>query len=221
MKTSWGLTFGVSRRGVGLVLLALVAFAPAAPAAVIVDNSANTFSGHTGASQGLVQDFTPTVTGNIGSVTLYLYSTAGGSMVVNLYSGTASSSSAGSFVATLGTISAGTGGAVQYTLNNLGSLNQKLTSGTVYGIEISGTTTIGWEYTSSSTTASGSNGSFTGKSWGNGGGVTWTQGAAYTGLAVSEVPEPINVALAVFGLMFVGGGIGRHYLARKSVSHVV
>lgn len=31
----------------------------------------------------------------------------------------------------------------------------------------------------------------------------------------SPVPEPINYALAIFGLVFVGGGIGRCYLARK------
>jgi hypothetical protein len=28
------------------------------------------------------------------------------------------------------------------------------------------------------------------------------------------VPEPVNVALAVFGVLFVGGSIGRFYLVR-------
>jgi len=32
--------------------------------------------------------------------------------------------------------------------------------------------------------------------------------------AVSVVPEPITYALSIFGLVFVGGGVGRFYLAR-------
>ena len=35
---------------------------------------------------------------------------------------------------------------------------------------------------------------------------------------VTPVPEPINYALASFGLIFLGGGAGRFYLARRRSS---
>jgi hypothetical protein len=38
--------------------------------------------------------------------------------------------------------------------------------------------------------------------------VSWT-------LNITAVPEPVNCALAVFGLMFVGTGAARYYLARR------
>jgi len=39
-------------------------------------------------------------------------------------------------------------------------------------------------------------------------------GIAFDDVVITAVPEPINYALACFGLLFVGGSIGRFYLVR-------
>jgi hypothetical protein len=45
-----------------------------------------------------------------------------------------------------------------------------------------------------------------------GGGSSQTQQANFDNIAISGVPEPINVALACFGLGFVGVGVSRRFL---------
>jgi hypothetical protein len=46
----------------------------------------------------------------------------------------------------------------------------------------------------------------------NGPGLSFTD---FSITAVTAVPEPVNYALAGFGLLFVGGSAGRYYLARR------
>ena len=41
---------------------------------------------------------------------------------------------------------------------------------------------------------------------------------AFDNFAITAVPEPINYAMAGFGLIFVGGNAGRFYLRRKNIS---
>lgn len=172
--------------GIGVVLPALCACTPASHGAVIVDNTADSVGGHTVANQGLVQDFTPTIGGQISSLTLSLYSTAGGSVGVYLYSGTPSGASPGTLIGELGTLSVGTGGVQLLTLSGASLTTENLAANTVYGIQITGTTSIGWDWTSSSATANGSSGSITGYAWGNSGG-DYSKGVAYAELAVSVV----------------------------------
>ena len=40
-------------------------------------------------------------------------------------------------------------------------------------------------------------------------------GINFDTIAITAVPEPVNYALAGFGILFVGGSIGRFYLARR------
>jgi hypothetical protein len=47
------------------------------------------------------------------------------------------------------------------------------------------------------------------------GGQTVTVDISFGGTTIAPVPEPINCALAGFGLIFVGGSIGRFYLGRR------
>ena len=204
-------TLNLTGLGVGAALVAFCAFTPALRAdVVIVNNLANTVGSHTGAAQELVQDFTPTVGGQISSVTLQLDITTVGSIVVNLYSGAASATSAGTLVGALGTITATTtGDDQQFTLSGGSLAIHSLASGTVYGIEIAGTTTIGSGLHHQRQTATGSSGSFTGHAWGDGGsgGVTWTQGAAYTMMSVNVVPEvPMTGMVMGFGALAIAAG---------------
>jgi hypothetical protein len=47
------------------------------------------------------------------------------------------------------------------------------------------------------------------------GGQTVTVNIRFGGTTITPIPEPITYALAVFGLVFVGVGAGRFYLARR------
>jgi hypothetical protein len=207
--------FNLTISGAAAALLALCACAPASRASIIVDNTADASGGHTAGTQQIIQDFTPTINGKINLVTLNLYSTVGGSLNVYLYSGQATSTSDGTLVGQLGTLTLGTGGNQSLSLSGGSLTGFNLTSGTVYGIEFSINTSIGWQYTSSATTATGSNGSFDGHAWGDGGsgGVTWTQGAAYGIMAVDVVPEVPTTGLVMgFGVLAIAAG---HVLRRK------
>ncbi len=46
-------------------------------------------------------------------------------------------------------------------------------------------------------------------------GAATTGGAYFDNITLTAVPEPINCAMAVFGLVFVGGSVGRFYLGRR------
>ena len=210
--------FNLTGLGMGAALLALCACAPASRAAIIVDNTADTSGGHTGGTQQIIQDFTTTVSGKINLVTLNLSSTVGGSLNVFLYSGQATSTSAGTLVGQLGTLTLGTGGDQSLSLSGASLTGFNLTSGTVYGIKISVNPNIGWQFTTSATTAAGSNGSFDAHAWGDSGsgGVTWTQPSpgAYGIMAVSVVPEVPYTGLAMgIGALAIAAG---HTLRRKS-----
>lgn len=192
-------------------LLALCAFMPVAHASVvIVDNLGNTFSGHTAKAQLLAQGFSPTAGGQISSITLQLDFAATGSLVVNLYSANASGQPL-ALIGALGTITAtATGDNQHFTLTGGSLTSRSLAAGQNYDVVIAGTTSIGWDYTSSSAN-SGAGGAIVGKAWGDNGtsGVTWTQGAAYTGLELTTVPEPVTCALAGFGVIFIGVNVAR------------
>jgi hypothetical protein len=43
----------------------------------------------------------------------------------------------------------------------------------------------------------------------------------FSNFSITAVPEPVNFALAGFGLLFVGGSAGRFYLARRRASNVI
>jgi hypothetical protein len=47
------------------------------------------------------------------------------------------------------------------------------------------------------------------------GGQTVTVNISFGGTTITPVPEPINCALTGFGLIFVGGSIGRFFLGRR------
>src|ERR1035438_2891448 len=103
MKKNLGVTFGLSRWGVGAVLLALCAFTPLSRADVVIDNlSASDGTGtfatssrtDTGVAGEWEQVFTPAAGGTISSLTLELYSSRTGNGNVELYSVTGSGASA-------------------------------------------------------------------------------------------------------------------------------
>lgn len=133
-------------------------------------------------------------------------------MEVYLYSGTPSGTSPGTLVGPLGTLAVGTGGVQLLTLSGASLTTENLAANTVYGIQITGTTSIGWDWTSSSATANGSSGSITGFAWGNSSG-NYSQGVGYTELAVSVVPEvPMTGMFMGLGALVVVVG---HTLRRK------
>jgi hypothetical protein len=47
------------------------------------------------------------------------------------------------------------------------------------------------------------------------GGQTVTAVISFGDTTITPIPEPINCALAGFGLVFVGGSVGRYYLCRR------
>ncbi len=100
------------------------------------------------------------------------------------------------------------------TLSGASLTTENLAANTVYGIQITGTTSIGWDWTSSSATANGSSGSITGYAWGNSGG-DYSKGVAYAELAVSVVPEvPMTGMFMGLGALFI---VVSHRLRRKEV----
>jgi hypothetical protein len=92
------------------------------------------------------------------------------------------------------------------------------TSSPFVSFEPTGTPVTGSQERTYTATFSGLNGDNPNATWGlalwdttssgiDNGLVGWT-------LDITAVPEPVNVALAIFGVLFVGGSIGRFYLVR-------
>jgi hypothetical protein len=235
MNMKQGMTFLILRRdGVtvwpALCIFAVAGFLSVSSARAAVTQIANLAASSSGAAASAnyynAQGFKMSSTGGtISSLTLQLDNTSSSAVTYNVY--LYSASSAGVPTGSATTLATGlslSAGNNKQTLITLGS-NPNLTASSYYAIAVeSASGSFGWDYTTSSTqTGSGSFSGVSGLYYSSNGGSSWANTLSsgdYEMFNLQTVPEPINVALAVFGLVFVGGGIGRHYLARKSVSPI-
>ena len=214
MKKNLVALFGLSRWGVGAVALALCAFAPASRADVVVNNTGDATFTQLGGSE-FAQVFTMSGTsGNISSLTLDLYSTAGGTVNVDLY-GTSSGQPNGS-ATLLGTVTAGTSGGGQL-ISVSGLNNVLLTSGTQYAIALEYNSSVQWEYTLTGGVGSIYSSTDNGVSWGVYGG----SGSLQMNLQTTPVPEvPMTGIVMGFGALAIAvGGILRRKM-RTAVSSI-
>ena len=156
MKKNFGVVFGLPCWGMGAAVLALFAFTSASRATVIVNNlaDATVSSAETGWYYGQVFTMGSSSSGNLGTLTLDLYSGSTGSAVVYLYNASGGAPT-GSGVA-IGTVS-GTG---NQTIA-LGS-HPALAASTSYAIIIHDNVSsdVRWNYTANA--ASGGTGSLPG-----------------------------------------------------------
>jgi len=169
MKRNWRAFFGVPRLGVGAALLAFFAVTTVSRADIaIVNDLGDTITGEAGttARPYKAQDFSTTVSGQISSVILDLNFnaaavTAGSTLDVYIYNATGSGPTGSGSL--LGTITATTSGAHQYSVNGLQVYS--LTAGQDYAIAVdialAGSPTVAWEYAASgAANAPGAKGSF-------------------------------------------------------------
>jgi hypothetical protein len=193
MKTNLGMLLRLPRLGVGAALLALLAFSvSSAQASIIAEWTSGTLDTPlpTGVSSATPLSFNY----NTGTIESIIFT-------VNLTPSYTASGMTGlfSFVVSGGT------GSHTVTIN-----------GATYG---NGTNSnIAVTPTSGSISAGGSD-SFTINFSANAHGmnVDFTD-VQFDGTPLHVVPEPINYALAAFGLMFVGGSAGRFYLGRRRLA---
>jgi hypothetical protein len=211
MKENFGM-FGLPRWGVGAIVLTLCAFTPVSRADVVINNLGDSIAAHElNSGDPLAQVFTITASsaGDLSTLTLQLYSTAGGTANVYLYN-TSSDVPTGSAIATLGSVTAGTSGSQQVAVDaGGGSVNPyNLTAGT-YAIVL-GTGSLAWD--STITTASGSGSLPSDMLYYNG--TSWlSQDTAFGQMLLSTVPEvPMTGMVMGFGGLAIALG---HTLRRK------
>jgi len=153
-------------------------------------------SGDIGSSQNLNQYIQFTVTANSG----YVISLAGGSLTLNIASGTSGN---------------GVDWAIRSSVGNYASnIGAGSTTSTAFGSAVGTGTLTGTSYDNLASIT------FRIYAWDSKNGV----GNAADGfvdniimndtVSIQTVPEPINYAMALFGLVFVGGGVGRYYLGK-------
>ena len=193
-------------------------------AAVIFDSLGSTVNGSVGAGSGVWWGQSFVVDANNHTLTSVvldisgMYGGAGGNFFVSIYNATGVSSTPGSSLATL-IGSADPSSAGNYTYTPAGTLN--LAANTTYYVVAgvsSGSVTYIWNGSSSSPAT----GSTIGSSDSFDQGATWFVPDTSLTLAmqVNAVPEPVNMALGIFGVLLGGGQSFRWWNARRAkLSH--
>ena len=227
VKKYYGLFYGLSRLGVGAVLPALLAFTAACVLSVSSAQAGVTewdFTGSTYSGQG---PYTPPTSGSDFIPVSTSLAVSGNGHAANTGFLITSYSSTGSSTLT-------------FTLNSSSTVSLTgLTYSYNYANSGSVSPTIVWtlgSFTSSGTENNINNGTSSGSidltaaGSSNNSGTTFTLTGTQTGVtgvngnidfynfSITAVPEPVNYALAGFGLIFVGGSAGRFYLARRRVT---
>jgi hypothetical protein len=213
MKKNLGMFFGLSRCGVGAVLLGLCAFTPISRAAItFLDNTSDPNNGNTTTTYTYADVFTMGAAGYLNSLTLtlsgslssavYVYAATSGNPPTSSYNG------AGNALFSLGTVS----GSSPVIL----SLNDYLAAGT-YAIVLASSGSS-WSLTASGAATTQNGSSFGGLYYNNTG--TWapTAGIGQMNLVgVTAVPEvPMTGMVMGFGALAIA--LGRKF--RTAVSSI-
>jgi len=213
MKNNLGMFFGLSRWGVGAVVLALWAFAPVSSDALetIVNNTGSSSASYL--ANPFAQVFTMSGTsGNINNLTLELNVITTGSAEVDLYS--VSSGAPGSLLQNLGNVTAVITGNSQSIA--VGSVNQYLlAAGTQYAIVLQNPSSglIGWDNTSSA--VSGGTGTLGLAYFNNAGNWSTVPDNNYFQMNLMTTPVPeVSMTGAVMGFGALAIALG-HTLRRK------
>jgi hypothetical protein len=214
MKKNLGMFFGLSRCGVGAVLLGLCAFTPVSRAGVVIDNLGDGSNGGINGALAAAQVFTMSgSSGDINSLTLDLVASVGGSAEVDLYS--VSGSAPGSLIADFGTVSVASSGNIAVSLISY----PLLSSGTSYAIVLQpSSSSTSWEYTT--TASSGGSGSLGGLYYEVSGNWYQYTSGNYLQMSLSTTPVPeVPMTGMVMGFGALAIALGRRL--RKAVSSVV
>jgi hypothetical protein len=220
MKKNLGMTFGLSRWGVGAVLLALCAFTSASRADVIVDNTGNAHNpGDFVVGQPFGEVFTMSGTsGNLSSLTLVFDSSSTGSADVQVYNTSGGAPSTSLYDLGNITLSGNT-----LTTANFGS-SDLLTAGVEYAIVLQ-SSSMAWDYTLDSTGSTGPGGAGSGLAY-NFYASEWNQltpGNNYfqMNLLTTPVPEiPITGTLMGFGALAIAFGCTLRRKLHSAVSSI-
>ena len=215
MKRNLGMSFGLSRRCVGAVLLALCAFTPASRALnTIVDNSAQPQTVTAGTSVPQAQVFTmPGYSGTISSLTLVLGG-GGVSANVDLFNVSAGLPTGSGTI--IGTVNASSSGSDAVTLSG-GPYT--LSSGASYAIELQSS---GGSWDATTETGNTGDGSFGGLYYYNGSAWVLESGDyAQMSLQTSPVPEvPVTGSVMGMGALAIAVGSALRRKLRQTVSSV-
>jgi len=209
MKKNLGTFFGLSRCGVGAVLLGLCAFTPVSRADVIINNmppGETTLAPISGATVGQVFTMSsPNGSGTLSSLTLELYSTSGGIVNVDLYNAPSGAPTGSAIL--LGTVTAGTSGNQAIGVSSLN--HYSLAVGTQYAIVLEQSGSVSWDFTSSTASLGyGTLGTIytsvnSGVTWGAYGG----SGGMQMNLQTTPVPEvPMTGVVMGFGALAIALG---------------
>jgi hypothetical protein len=216
MKKNLGMFLGLPRRGARAVLPALFTFTAACVLSVSSAQAATTFStfNANGSSTASSSDFSDSATLGAPSGTDTVLGSGGSSLLI-----------------TDNHLGGGGSSTLTFTLDNTAGGNVNLASlQYAYSASVNGSATISW---SLNTVSAGSQVVFNGAKTDTinlvgvvpdnsvftlVGTLTGTANANninFSSFSITAVPEPINYALAGFGLIFVGVGAGRFYLGRR------
>jgi len=205
MKKNLGTFFGLSRCGVGAVLMGLCAFTPVSRASVIIDNTADTILGqvfNTSFSQALV--FTmPNYSGTISSLMLELAAGTSGTANVDIFNVTGGGVPTGSGTL-IGTVNSGSTGGISVSLTS----SPLLSANNSYAIALmQNANGPAWDYTTTSVnTGDGSVGSlyfFAGGNWN-------VESGQYTEMRLQTTPVPeVPVTGVVMGFGALAIALGR------------
>ncbi len=211
MKKNLGTFFGVPRLGLGAGLLVLFVSTSISRADIdIVNSLGDTIAGEAAVSTRpyKAQDFSTTVGGQINSVILDLNFnaaavTAGSTLNVYIYNATGTGPTGIGFL--LGTITASTSGANQYSLANLQAYS--LTAGLDYAIAVDiaipGSPTVAWEYATTGSPNAGTGGNFLNAYNSTNGINNWVNASQQRLMAVTVVPEPMTGAILGLGALAI------------------
>jgi hypothetical protein len=154
MRKNLGMFFGLSRCGAGAVLLALCAFATVSRADVVVNNTGGNSSYSGGVALGEVFTMSGT-SGDLASLVLQLFSSAGGVAEVDLFS--ISSGAPSSELYDLGNVTVGAGNNQLVSVTSLPN-NVLLNANTTYAIVLEAPSSGSLAWDGISGTASGGTG---------------------------------------------------------------
>jgi len=210
--------FGLSRCGVGAVLLGFCAFASVTSAEVVIGNTGDPSTTLSGAT--VAQVFTMSGTsGNLSSLTLTLDINSAGTAAVDLFN--VSAGAPITLAAVIGSVTTTSAGEPVTVAVNLTS-NPLFTAGGSYAIALaypaSPSASLAWDYTT--TAGSGGTGSLGGIYYSYNSGSTWTLyagGAMQMNLQTTPVPEvPMTGVVMGFGALAIA--LGRKF--RTAVSSI-
>lgn len=205
MKKNLGMFFGLSRCGMGAVLLGLCAFTPVSRAAVVVNNTGGNSSYTGGVPLGEVFTMSGT-SGDLTSLTLQLFSSAGGVAEVDLYSVILGAPSSELYV--LGNVSPGTGNNQIVAVSSLN--NVLLNANATYAIVLQAPSSGSMAWDAISGTVSGGTGPALGGEYYQSGGVWYSSNPSASfqmNLQTTAVPEvPMTGVVMGFGALAIALG---------------